>query len=106
MAEFEPCQDCGFPSWRPGVHVHFDESAHCLAHRFAEFPQTPVKFLLACRDRTIARLRAQLVAAASSAEGQCCLTAVAARDGELAALRVQVDRLTTNAKRACKVLNG
>lgn len=106
MAELEPCQDCGFPSWRPGVHVHFDESAHCLAHRFAEFPQTPVKFLLACRDRTIARLRAELVAASAETFGQCCVTAVAAHTEQIQALRVQVDRLTTNAKRACKVLSG
>jgi hypothetical protein len=102
--DLEPCPDCGAPSWRPGHR--FDKAVHCLAWHAAQHPETPALFVLGCRDRTIAKLRAELVAAASANEGQCCRTAVAARDGELAALRVQLDRANSNAKRAIKVLNG
>lgn len=104
MADLPICPDCGRPSWRPGPH--FDEAVHCLAWHCDLQPQAPRKFLIACRDRLITRLRAQLVEASAKTEGQCCATAVAARDGQIAELRVQVDRLVSNAKRAVKVLNG
>lgn len=55
----EPCPDCGAPSWRPGTR--FDEAVHCLAWHAGLNPQTPPKFMLGCRDRTIAKLRAELV---------------------------------------------
>lgn len=104
MSDLEPCPACGFPSWRP--HVRFDEAVHCLDWHCALHPEAPRKFVIACRDRTITRLRAELLAASSKTEGQCCATAMAARDGQIAELRVQVDRHASNAKRAIKVLNG
>ncbi len=104
MSDQKLCLDCGFPEWRPGDR--FDEAVHCLAARCNEDPHAPRKFLIACKDRTIAKLREQLVWASQKAEGQCCAVAVAARDGQIQELRVKVDRLASNAKRAIKVLNG
>lgn len=104
MADLEPCPDCGLPSWRPVAP--FDEKTQCLAWHCGLNPQAPRSFLVACRDRTITRLRAELLAASAHAEGTCCATAVSARDHLISELRVQVDRLTSNAKRAVKVLGG
>lgn len=64
MSEPARCQDCQREVWLPSLDVAFDEAQHCLSEHLKNKPGTwPDQ--LACKDRTIARLRARLVKAAA-----------------------------------------
>jgi uncharacterized protein (DUF433 family) len=54
------CPDCGWVSWAWELTVEFDEAQHCLMrHLESRAKGMAWRHRLACRDRTIARLRTQ-----------------------------------------------
>jgi hypothetical protein len=101
----ELCKDCGWTIWRPGMGP-FQPETQCLAERCNADPNAPRKFLIACKDRTITKLRAALAFASSLTFGACCVTAAAAHQARVSELGEQVRVLTEKVKRAVEVLNG